>query len=446
MNRTIRNQIATVFVSLSAVVATAIAASIILVPAPAEADETCLSPYMPKITGQEEFVYVWTLGVGGWGDGQDKLVTIDARPESKTYGKVIHTASVGGRNEAHHGDFTDDRQQLWMGGLDSNKIFVFDVHNDASQPKLIKTIDTFVKDSGGVVGPHTFYALPGRMLISGLSNAKDNGGRTALVEYSNEGNYITTHWLPTKEEPRGAASAGVVDGYGYDVRVLPRKNVMLTSSFTGRSNYMRDFGEMLKDPEAMKHFGQTMVLWNLHTRQPKKVFSVPGAPLEVRWAWGPKHNYALTASALASKIWIVYEDERGQWQAEAVADIGDPSKTPLPVDVSLSADDSTLFVDTFLDGTVRVFDVSDPHHPKQIYEKAIGKQLNMVSESWDGKRLYFTSSLLANWDKKGNDNEQFLKAFAWDGKELKPRFTVDFKEAKLGRPHIMRFGAASLYQ
>ena len=24
------------------------------------ADETCQSPYMPKITGQEEFVYVWT--------------------------------------------------------------------------------------------------------------------------------------------------------------------------------------------------------------------------------------------------------------------------------------------------------------------------------------------------------------------------------------------------
>ena len=27
------------------------------------ADETCMSPYMPKITGQEDVVYVWTLGV-----------------------------------------------------------------------------------------------------------------------------------------------------------------------------------------------------------------------------------------------------------------------------------------------------------------------------------------------------------------------------------------------
>ena len=34
----------------------------------ARADETCQSPYMPKITGQEEYVYVWTLGKEGMGD------------------------------------------------------------------------------------------------------------------------------------------------------------------------------------------------------------------------------------------------------------------------------------------------------------------------------------------------------------------------------------------
>jgi methanethiol oxidase len=62
---------------------------------------------------------------------------------------------------------------------------------------------------------------------------------------------------------------------------------------------------------------------------------------------------------------------------------------------------------------VRVYDVTDPHAPEQIYERVIGRQLNMVSQSWDGRRLYFTSSVLANWDKTGEDNEQFLKAFTW---------------------------------
>jgi selenium-binding protein 1 len=400
---------------------------------------------MAKITGQEDYVYVWTLGVQGLGDGSDKLVTVDVRPGSSSYGKVVASTSVGGRHEAHHGGLTDDRRHLWVSGLDTSKIFVFDVAGDPGKPKLVKTIDDFEKASGGVVGPHGAYALPGRMLISGLSNNKDHGGRTALVEYTNEGKHIATHWMPTTENPQGAKVASVADGYGYHARVLPRKNVMLSTSFTGWSNYMMDFGKMLQDEEAMKRFGQTAVLWDFHARTPKKVFHVPGAPLEVRWAWGPHNNYAFTTTALTSQLWLIYEDEAGEWQAKAVADIGDPSKIPLPVDISLSADDSMLWIDSFMDGTVRAFDVSDPHHPKQVYEKVIGKQLNMVSQSWDGKRLYFTSSLLANWDKKGDDNEQFLKAYDWDGKELKHRFSIDFNEQGLGRPHIMRFGAKSLY-
>ncbi|HBR96805.1 MAG TPA: selenium-binding protein, partial [Gammaproteobacteria bacterium] len=93
------------------------------------ADETCMSPYMAKIVGQEDFIYVWTLGVEGLGDEQDKLVTVDVNPASANYGKVVHSLSVGGRNEAHHSGFTDDRKYLWDGGLDTNKIFIFDVYS-----------------------------------------------------------------------------------------------------------------------------------------------------------------------------------------------------------------------------------------------------------------------------------------------------------------------------
>ena len=165
--------------------------------AAARADETCSSPYLARIEGQEEFVYVWTLGVEGLGDGADKLVTVDAKPDSPNYGKVINSVSVDGRNEAHHGGFTDDRRQLWLAGLESSKVFVFDVHTDPAKPRLSKTIDNLVEKTGGAAGPHGAYALPGRVLIPCLSNAKDKGGRTALVEYGNDGNYITTHWLPT---------------------------------------------------------------------------------------------------------------------------------------------------------------------------------------------------------------------------------------------------------
>jgi selenium-binding protein 1 len=49
---------------------------------------------MAKITGQEDVVYVWTLGAEGVGDGSEKLVTVDVRPTSPTYGKVVHTAGA----------------------------------------------------------------------------------------------------------------------------------------------------------------------------------------------------------------------------------------------------------------------------------------------------------------------------------------------------------------
>lgn len=418
-----------------------------LLPSVIQADETCQSPYMAKISGQEDFVYVWTLGVKGIGDEQDKLVTVDVRPSSDNYGKVIHTRSVGGRNEAHHSGFTDDRRYLWAAGLDTSKIFIFDVYSNPAKPKLHKVITDFVAKSGGVVGPHTTYALPGRMMMTALSNNKDHGGRSALVEYTNSGEYVATHWMPTDGQLNGAVKTGqYADGYNYDVRVLPRHNLMLTSSFTGWSNYMMDFGKMLTDETAMKQFGATMVQWNLKTRKPVKVFDVPGAPLEIRCALKPEHNYCFTSTALTSKIWLIYEDAKGQWQSKEVADIGDPSKIPLPVDISIQSDDQLLWVNTFMDGKTRGFDISDPFNPKQIYEKKIGTQVNMVSSSWDGKRLYYTSSLLANWDKKGQDNEQFLKLYHWDGKVLTQQFAIDFMAAQLGRPHQMRFGAYSLYR
>ena len=399
----------------------------------AAADETCQSPFLPKIAGNEDFVYVWTLGLDGVGDGSDKLVTIGANPAHSSYGKVVSSVSVSGQHEAHHGGFSDDRRHLWLGGLDTSEIFVFDVATDPAKPALARTIEDFVEKSGGVVGPHTFYALPGRMLIAALSNSEDWGGRTALVEYSNSGEYIRTIWLPKEAD------------YGYDVRVNANLNRMLTSSFTGHANYMRDVTELLADAEAMKRFGNTMVLWDFHARKPLQVFQVPGAPLEIRWALGARHHYAFTSTLLTSRLYGVFRLDDGTFEAVDLAPIGDPAKTPMPVDISLSSDDSTLFVDSFADGMVRVFDVTDPRKPVQIYERKIGTHVNMVSQSWDGKRVYFTSSVLAKWDKIGEDRDQFLKAFDWDGEELSPRFEIDFVAAGLGRPHIMRFGKIGLH-
>jgi selenium-binding protein 1 len=379
----------------------------------AAADETCQSPFLPKVTGQEDYIYVWTLGVTGVGDGNDSLVTIDANPRSAAYGTVIHRAPVPGRHEAHHAGFTDNRRYLWAGGLDTSQIFVFDVGPDPARPKLIKTIKTFPRDTG-LVGPHTFYALPGRMLISALSNAKDGSGHTGLAEYANDGRYIRTIWLP-KEAP-----------YGYDVRVNVNLNRMLTSSFTGKKNYMRPLGDLVKDAEAMKQFGSTLVVWDFHARKPLQVLEVPGVPLEIRWALQPNHNYAFTSTALTAQLVLVHQKEDGTFAAKNIADIG---KDTLPVDISIAPDDSKVYVNTYGDGTLRVYDVTNPFEGKVVEQIKLGEQANMVSTSWDGKRIYATSSLLSRWDKP--DATHWLKAFAWEGDKLVPKFTVDFTSYEL---------------
>lgn len=254
-----------------------------------------------------------------------------------------------------------------------------------------------------------------------------------MVEYSNRGEYIRTSWMPEGAE------------YGYDARINARLNRLLTSSFTGHDNYMRPLPELMGDAEAMQNFGNAIVVWDYHARKPLQILEVPGAPLEIRWALQPDHDYAFTTTALTSKLWGIFLQKDGSFEAVELADIGDPSKVPLPVDISLSADDRFLFVDSFMDGTLRVFDVSKPRKPKLVLEQQLGSQLNMVSQSWDGKRLYFTSSLLANWDKTGEADEQFLKAYDWDGSKLNKRFEIDFKAEGLGRPHLMRFGSDDFY-
>ena len=128
---------------------------------PTRADETCLSPYTAAlIKGQEAYLHVWTLGEKGLGDESDKLVTIDVDPKSSRLWKGDQQYPVGGRGEAHHMGFTDDRKYLWAGRLDDNKIFIFDVGTDPSHPALVKTINDLPGKHGLSSGRIRFMRCP----------------------------------------------------------------------------------------------------------------------------------------------------------------------------------------------------------------------------------------------------------------------------------------------
>ena len=187
---------------------------------------------------------------------------------------------------------------------------------------------------------------------------------------------------------------------------------------------------MLKDEAAMKRFGHTMVCG--HARpQAAQVLDVPGC----RWrsaALDPKpqvllHQHRADLEDLADlrgrRGRVAGQGSRGHRRSlhhPAAGGHLDHRGRQGPVGRHLPG------------GKARYFDISDPHAPKQVYEAQIGSQINMVSQSWDGKRVYFSSSLLGNWDKTGDADEQYVKLYHWDGKELTHEWTVDFYAEGLG--------------
>ena len=199
---------------------------------------------------------------------------------------------------------------------------------------------------------------------------------------------------------------------------------------------MRDLGEVVRrsrgDEEVRQHDGDVGPEGDASCAASE----VPGAPLEIRWSLRAGDNWAITATALTSKLWLIRQDKAGEWQAKEVATIGDPAKIPLPVDISIIRGRQGP-VGQYVHGRHDPLLRSDRSRaaPVQTYAKQTRQsQVNMVSQSWDGKRVYITSSLLAKWDKKGADDEQFLRAFNWDGKELKLAFETDFKAESSADP------------
>src|SRR5881296_3231409 len=150
--------------------------------------ETCLSPYIKSLRQAEKVMYLWTLPAG---TGSDYLSVVDVNLASPTYGKILRKVEVGSAgNEAHHMGFTDDRTRIWAASLNTSRLFIFDV-TDVMNPKLARTIDNVPKLTG-LSGPHTPYAIPGRILIS-MASGPDGTGPGGLAEFTNDGEFIGSH-------------------------------------------------------------------------------------------------------------------------------------------------------------------------------------------------------------------------------------------------------------
>src|SRR5437763_6589765 len=191
--------------------------------------ETCMSPFVKRLDRPEKYLYVFCVDADA--RDNDFLAVIDVDAESARYGQVLYQLDLGSAgNETHHFGFTDDRTHIWGCSLFSSRIFIIDVASNPAQPKVEKVLED-IPGQTGLAGPHSPYALPGRMLLSFLS-AKDGGLPAGLAEFTNDGKFIRRLDLP-QDAP-----------YMYDVAVKPDRNRMVTSSFTPLRNYRKPLAQM----------------------------------------------------------------------------------------------------------------------------------------------------------------------------------------------------------
>ncbi len=382
---------------------------------PVAHSETCLSPFVKRLERPEKVLYLFCVDVDG--KDNDFLAVIDVNPDSAAFGSIINTLDLGTKgNETHHFGYTDDRRRIWAGGLFSSRIWLIDVATDPAKPRIERTLDN-IKEVSGLSGPHSYYALPGRMLITFLGSAA--GGLPAgMAEFTNDGKFIRRIDHPS-EAP-----------YGYDVAVKPRLNRMVTSSFTPLRNYQKPLAQM-----DLKDFGSELVIWDYKNRQPLQVGKAGLAPLEVRWSLKPENNYGFTNCALDNSIWLFKGGDNGEgnYSFKKVADTG-----ALPADLRQSPDDKYLYVSCFGDNVIQQWDVSDPEHLKLTSTVSPCVQPNMMHVTGDGKRMYVSNSLLSTLDHSGRFYVRLVH-IGPDGMKVDPFFNVDLNKLPTGaaRGHDM---------
>lgn len=375
--------------------------------------ETCLSPYVTRLDRPEKYLYVFCVDAAA--KSNDFMIVVDVQPESPKYGQIIHQLDLGSAgNETHHFGFTDDRSRIWGCSLFSSKLFIIDVKTDPAKPKLEKTIDDLPAQTG-LTGPHSPYALPGRMLVACLSG-KDGGLPAGMAEFTNEGKFIRRIDLP-KDAP-----------YGYDVAIKPELNRMVTSSFTMLNNYKKPLAQM-----DLKQFGNQLTFWDFRERKPLQTLAAGLAPLECRWSLKEKANHGFTNCALDDSIWVWEGAADGKYTSRKLCSTG-----KFPADLRQSPDDRFLYVSCFASNEIQQWDVSDLKNPKLASTINPGVQPNMMHVTGDGKRMYLSNSLLSTLDRSTNFWVR-LAHIGPDGMKVDPFFNVDLTKFKTGpaRGHDM---------
>jgi methanethiol oxidase len=441
----------------------------------------------PKLAAQapiEKLAYVAALNANG-GNRPDALLVIDVDSESKKYGHVVGQVEMpNAGDELHHFGWNAcssalcpyaphphvERRYLIVPGLRSSRIHIIDTKPDEKNPKIIKIIEPqTLADRTGYSRPHTLHCGPDGIYVSALGSPTGDGpgGIFALDHYTFEP-------LGRWEVERGPQYLGYDFAWhlGYDIAV---------TSEWGTPNMVEDG----VNPELLLagKYGHSLNFWDLRKRRHVQAIDLGAEQqmvLELRPAHDPTKAYGFVGVVtslkdLSSSIWLWHRapgNSNGKFEVKKVIEIpaepADPSQLPpllqgfkavppLLTDINLSVDDRFLYASCWGTGEMRQYDVSDPFNPKLIGSIHLGgivrhtphsakpnQPLNgapqMVEVSRDGRRVFFTNSLYAAWDKQfypeGIRGWMAKIDVSPEGQmRLDPKFFVEFDDL---RPHQVR--------
>jgi methanethiol oxidase len=384
-------------------------------PADAQAAPGTPGPHIPPTSAgaeRESLLYIWSRDASG--NGTDFIAVVDADPDSDTYGEIVATASAGSSgNEAHHFGYTSDASRIFAGGMFTNRLFLYDVGDDPSAPRLVRTVD--LEDSG-FVGPHTPYAVPGGMLLAMMGGA--GGGPGAVLELDEEGGVRRAYVAPDEGRPI----------HLYDVTLNPRGDRVFASSFA----HAEQFVHGVPDPA---HVANEVVIWDRASGEVVQVEELDLSTVVLRWLHAPEANAGYVPSGFGGTIWYWHDEgDDGRYAFERVLELPEGS---FPVDLRITPDDRSMFVTLWAAGLVQQYDISDPRAPRLV-DQAELPQPNMMLLSPDGERLYVTNSILSSLDGD-------VPFAAWlfevgpDGMTHDPTFAPEFEAFAAGRagPHDM---------
>jgi methanethiol oxidase len=406
------------------------------------------SPKLAMQAPAEKLAYVAALNANG-GSHPDALVVVDVDRGSNKYGQIVGRVdmpNVG--DELHHFGWNAcssalcpyaphphvERRYLIVPGLRSSRIHVIDTKDNPKQPKIVKVIEPKdVEERTGYSRPHTIHCGPDGIYLSALGSPSGDGpgGIFALDHYNFEP-------LGRWEVDRGPQY------FGYDFAWHLGYDIAVTSEW-GTPNMV----ENGVDPELLLggKYGHSLHIWDLRKRRHLQSLDLGAEQqmvLELRAAHDPTKAYGFVGVVtslkdLSSSIWLWHRPKgasnggsNGKFEAKKVIEIpaeptepnqlppllqGFKAVPPLLTDINLSVDDRFLYASCWGTGEMRQYDVSDPFNPKLIGSVHVGgivrrashparpgEPLNggpqMVEISRDGRRVYFTNSLYAAWDKQ----------------------------------------------